>query len=82
MSYEYAILARYHICSGNNSSKITLKELFNDTNTIATADLPCNIDALIKQLLLLSSYTAEDFINNYPLSLLCPIFTSTTAYDY
>ncbi|MEM1171187.1 MAG: TnsD family transposase [Cyanobacteria bacterium P01_H01_bin.35] len=63
----YAILARYHIRSGNNSSKITLKELFNDTNTIATADLPCNIDALIKQLPLLSSYTAEEFINNHTL---------------
>lgn len=63
----YSTLARYHIRSGNNSPKITLKELFNDTNTVATVDLPCNIDALINQLPLLSSYTADDFIYNHTL---------------
>lgn len=60
----YSTLARYHIRSGNSSPKITLKELFNDTHTIATVDLPSNLDALINQLPLLSSYTADDFIDN------------------
>ncbi|WP_338028717.1 TniQ family protein [Gloeothece citriformis] len=36
----YSILARYHLRSGNNSPKITLKELFNDSNTIATKSIP------------------------------------------
>ncbi len=61
----YSALGRYHVRSGNNSPKITLKELYNDNNTIATVDLPSNIDALVNQLPLLSSYTADEFINNH-----------------
>ena len=63
----YSTLARYHIRSGNTSSKITLQELYNDTKTIATTDLPSNIDALIKQLPPLSSHTANNLINNHTL---------------
>ena len=61
----YSILARYHLRSGNNSPKITLQELFDDPYTIATIDLPANLDALNQQLSLFSHYTSEDLITKY-----------------
>jgi hypothetical protein len=60
----YSTLARYHVRSGNNSPKITIRELFDDPNTIATADLPSNLEALVKRLSLFSQYTVDDLILN------------------
>jgi hypothetical protein len=60
----YSTLARYHVRSGNNSPKITLKELFGDSDTIATADLPCNLDALIGQLPIFTQLNVDDVIAN------------------
>lgn len=63
----YSILARYHIRSGNTSPKATLKELFNSQTTIATIDLPSNLDYLIKNLQLISNYQIEDLIYKHTL---------------
>lgn len=66
----YSVIARYYIRCGSTSPKFTLGELFNNTNLTATVDLPCNINALIKNLADFSNYKAENFIINntlYPL---------------
>jgi hypothetical protein len=63
----YSILARYHIRSGNTSPKATLKELFNSQTTIATIDLPSNLDYLIKNLQFVSNYQIEDLIYKHTL---------------
>jgi len=41
--------------------------LFNANNAIATADLPCNLDALVVNLSLISNITVEDVVQNYTL---------------
>ncbi|BAY32884.1 Tn7-like transposition protein D [Nostoc carneum NIES-2107] len=63
----YSILARYHIRSGNTSPKITLRELFNSENTIATVDLPSNLNSLMQNIKLVSNYQVEDFIYKHTL---------------
>ena len=63
----YSILARYHIRSGNTSPKATLKELFNSQTTIATIDLPSNLDYLIKNPQFVSNYQIEDLIYKHTL---------------
>lgn len=63
----YSILARYHIRSGNLSPKLTLQELFNSNNAIATADLPCNLEALATNLSPISRITVEELIQNHTL---------------
>lgn len=63
----YSMLARYHIRSGNISPKMTLKELFNSTTTIATADLPCHLETLVAQLPLISAITVEELIQQHTL---------------
>ena len=63
----YSILARYHIRSGNMGPKITVQDLFNSKNAIATADLPCNLDALATNLSLISRITDEELIQNHTL---------------
>lgn len=63
----YSILARYHIRSGNKAAKTTMQELFGSRYAIATADLPCNLAALAKNLSFLSGVSAEAFIQKHTL---------------
>ncbi len=63
----YSVLARYHIRSGNMGPKLTVQELFNSNNAIATADLPCNLEALATNLSLISQITGEELIQNHTL---------------
>lgn len=66
----YSILARYHIRSANVSPKATLRDLFGATTVIATFDLPSHIENLVSNLPVLSTHTADSFIENntlYPL---------------
>jgi hypothetical protein len=58
----YSVIARYHIRSGNTSPKVTLRELFNSQSTVATADLPCNLNSLIENLESFSNHTVENLI--------------------
>ena len=63
----YSVLARYHIRSGNMGPKLTVQDLFNSNNAIATADLPCNLEALATNLSLISQITGEELIQNHTL---------------
>ncbi|MBW4599042.1 MAG: TnsD family transposase [Calothrix sp. FI2-JRJ7] len=63
----YSMIARYHIRSGNISPKITQQEVFNSQSTVATADLPSNLDALIDNLKYISNYQIENFIYKHTL---------------
>jgi hypothetical protein len=63
----YSIIARYHIRSGNISPKITLQELFGSTTTIATPDLPANLNNLSKRLQHLIPNPAGELIDRYTL---------------
>lgn len=63
----YSILARYHIRSGNISPKLTLQELFNSSNAIATAALPCNLTAIAANLSLISNITVQELIQHHTL---------------
>jgi hypothetical protein len=63
----YSILARYHIRSGNTSPKITQQELFKSQDTVATVDLPCNLNYLSENLKFCSSYTVKDLIYKHTL---------------
>jgi hypothetical protein len=46
----YSAIARYQVRSGNLSPKLTIEELFNSRSITATADLPCGLDNLVKNL--------------------------------
>ncbi len=63
----YSVIARYHIRSGNTSPKVTLTELFNSSSTVATADLPSNLNTLSQNLQPFSNYTVEELIERYTL---------------
>ncbi|MGQ4650328.1 TnsD family Tn7-like transposition protein [Lyngbya aestuarii] len=63
----YSVMARYHIRSANTSPKVTLRELFNSPSTIATADLPSNLNILSENLQFFSNYTVEELIYKYTL---------------
>jgi len=63
----YSIIARYHIRSGNISPKITLQELFGSTTTIATPDLPANLNYLSKQIQHLIPNLVTNLIAKYTL---------------
>ncbi len=63
----YSIIARYHIRSGNISPKITLQELFGSTTTIATPDLPANLNNLSQRLQHLIPNAVTDLIDRYTL---------------
>lgn len=58
----YSVLARYHVRSGNISPKATVEELFGSRSVTAVVDLPANIDSLISNLPIGSTYTAERLI--------------------
>jgi hypothetical protein len=70
----YSVIARYHIRSGNTSPKVTLRELFNSPSTVATADLPSNLNTLSENLQPFSNYTVEELIYKYTLYPFYSIF--------
>lgn len=59
----YSVFARYHICSGNISPKMTIEELFGKRTVRSVWDLPANIDALLRQLG--PYWNAEELIKNH-----------------
>jgi hypothetical protein len=63
----YSVIARYHIRSGNTSTKVTLTELFNSSSTVATADLPSNLNTLSENLQPFFNYRVEELIYKYTL---------------
>ena len=63
----YSGIARYQIRSGSLSPKSNIEELFNSRTITATADLPCGLDALVKQLPIFCQLTSDDFLNNHTL---------------
>lgn len=65
----YSAIARYQIRSGNLSPKLTIEELFNSRDITATADLPCGLDSLVKNLPLYSSITMDGLIQQHTLYL-------------
>lgn len=76
----YSILARYHVRSGNLSSKTILYDLFGSTTIVATVDLPSHINALIRNLPPLAKYTADSVIRQYTLyPFYAPFLFSQTA---
>ncbi len=46
----YSILARYHVRSGNTSSKMTMTELFNTDTVTAVVDMPSGLNVLAKRI--------------------------------
>ncbi|WP_213431527.1 MULTISPECIES: TniQ family protein [Paenibacillus] len=42
----YSILARYHVYSGNESCKKTMRDLFGSATVCAVTDLPCHLQKL------------------------------------
>ena len=68
----YSVIARYQIRSGNTSPKVTLRELFNSATTVATADLPSNLNSLSESLQPFSNYTVEVLIER---STLYPFYS-------
>lgn len=60
----YSVFARYHVRSGNTSSRATLRDLFGSSNNTATVDFPCNIKQLIKNMPIAALYTEEQLIRN------------------
>jgi hypothetical protein len=63
----YSLIARYHLRSGSISPKVTLQELFGSTTTIATIDLPANLNDLTKRLQHLTPDSAKDLIVKHTL---------------
>lgn len=61
----YSTFARYHLRSGNTSPKITMKELFGDMSLTAVMDLPSNINNLISNMPVGSTFTKEELIYNH-----------------
>lgn len=63
----YSVLARYSVRSGNISDIHVIEDLYSTRNIIASVELPCKMDALIKNLPVNSPYTAECLIDNHTL---------------
>ncbi|WP_350343886.1 TnsD family transposase [Proteinivorax tanatarense] len=63
----HSVIARYHLRSGNQSSKSTLQELFSQKTVTATVDLPSHIGELIDNLPLGNQMDAEYLIKHHTL---------------
>lgn len=63
----YSVLARYHVRSGNISSKATLDELFDSRTVVAVVDMPCYIDRLIERFRGFIRCSAEELVLRYTL---------------
>jgi hypothetical protein len=77
----YSILARYYFWSANTSPKVALRELFGKTTTIATFDLPSNLENLIKNLTIGSRHTVDSFIQRNTLYPFYSPFLSSEKSD-
>ena len=60
----YSLIARFHVRSGNLSPKATIEELFSSRTASSIADMPCNIDALIKAAPAFIKLNAEQLIQD------------------
>lgn len=76
----YSTIARYHIASGNQSIKATIKDVFGSKGGTAVMDLPSNINNLIHNLPIKSELTAEYIINNHTLLPFYGAFISPDRY--
>lgn len=63
----YSVIARYHVRSGNTSSKGTLREIFGSATVTAVMDMPSNIDTLVGKIPEFMNITADDLILNHTL---------------
>lgn len=61
----YSWIARYHLHSGNLSFKSTTSELFEKSSYISTPDLPCNLEALYKNIQHFSPLKAKEWIKRH-----------------
>ncbi|WBW98091.1 TnsD family Tn7-like transposition protein [Oceanirhabdus sp. W0125-5] len=59
----YSVLGRYHMLSGNNSFKDTIRDIFDKDTYIPTIEFPCNLSNLGNYL----PYDAEDIIKGHTL---------------
>ncbi|MCX7745573.1 MAG: TnsD family transposase [Clostridia bacterium] len=70
----YSVLARYHVRSGNISSKATMTELFRTSTITAVIDMPSGINALVGRL------PSEKRIKAYDLIMENTLFPYYTAF--
>ncbi len=77
----YSAIARYHIRSGNLFTQNTLIDLYNSPYMSLSIFLPGNMDVVIKNMTIGSTYTSEYIINNHTLF---PFYTafSTKSLTY
>lgn len=68
----YSLLARYHVHVGNQSPKITIKELFGTTTNRAATDLQGNLSSLVNRLPYQCPIDIQDIINFTTLSFYRP----------
>lgn len=78
----YSTISRYHIYSGNLTSKDTLRDLFNTTSVTAGRELPANIDLLLKNIPNNHSFTTNDIIFNNTLYKYYTCFLTKEKADY
>lgn len=69
----FSVISRYHIRSGNNNAKATLRDLFNSTTVTAVVELPSNINTLISNLPVGTTFNPEELIYNHTMF---PYFTA------
>lgn len=74
----YSVIARYNIRSGNNSPKATLNDLFNSTTVTAVVELPSNINRLLSNLPVGSTFNAEELVYKHTMF---PYFTAFVTVD-
>lgn len=58
----YSIIARYCLQSGNLRYIHSIEEIFNNRNLVASPDLPGNLDNIVSNLPINSTYTSDYFI--------------------
>lgn len=60
----YSVLARYHSRSFNDSYKVTMNELFSNSQVTATIDFQSHLKSLCNNMPLGSTHTADSLLNN------------------
>jgi hypothetical protein len=63
----YSWIARYHLHTGNLSFKSTTSDLFEKSSYISTPDLPCNLEALYKNIQHFSPFKPKEWIKRHTL---------------
>lgn len=61
----YSCLARYHMYTGNENTKLTMEEVFGSSTLCAATTLPANLNQLTKRLPTSNSYSSEELINKH-----------------